>query len=160
MEDQRRHVACTVRKLADGVQVRIKTRPRRTPRAATMDPFSESLFEDNISLRDLAHAQGLSIEEVLDRLLLSLWDALFLSQCIQWTEDNVANLPSDEANELARWFLRGQAVVSKPIFDVIFDMCGALIFVSETGHLPNCRHRSARRGEPEPSPHPHPETSP
>ena len=32
MEDQRRHVASTVRKLADGVQVRVKTRPRYTPR--------------------------------------------------------------------------------------------------------------------------------
>ena len=84
-----------------------------------MDPFSESLFED-MSLQDLAQAQGLNIEEVLDRLLLSLWDALFLSQCIQWTEDNVANLASDEANELGRWFLRGQTVGTKPIFDGIF----------------------------------------
>ena len=96
-----------------------------------MDPFSESLFEADTSLQDLAHAQGLSIEEVLDRLLLSLWDALFLSQSIQWTEDNVANLPSDEANELARWFLRGQAVGAKPIFDGICAMCGALLFGSE-----------------------------
>ena len=64
-----------------------------------MDPFSESLFEVDTSLQDLAHAQGLSIEEVLDRLLLSLWGALFLSQPIQWTEDNVANLPSGEASE-------------------------------------------------------------
>ena len=91
-----------------------------------MDPVSESLFEVDTSLQELAHAQGLSIEEVLDRLLLSLWDALFLSQSIQWTEDNVANLPSDEANELARWFPRGQAVGAKPIFDGICAMCGAL----------------------------------
>ena len=69
-----------------------------------------------MSLQELAHAQGLSIEEVLDRLLLSLLDALFLTQSIQWTENNVANLGSDEANELARWFLRGQAVGTKPIF--------------------------------------------
>ena len=48
-----------------------------------MDPFSEPLFEVDTSLQELAHAQGLSIEEVLDRLLLSLWDALFLSQSIQ-----------------------------------------------------------------------------
>ena len=96
-----------------------------------MDPFSDSLFEVDTSLQELAHTQSLSIEEVLDRLLLSLWDALFLSQSIQWTEDNVANLPSDEANELARWFLRGQAVGAKPIFDGICAMCGALLFGSE-----------------------------
>ena len=132
MDDQRRHVAFTIRKLADGAQVRVKTRPRQTPRAATMDPFSGSLFENNMSLQELAQAQGLSIEEVLDRLLLSLWDALFLSQCIQWTEDNVANLASDEANELGRWFLRGQAVGTKPIFDGMCAMCGALLFGSES----------------------------
>ena len=130
--DQRRHVALSVRKHCEGVHIRVKTRPRDTPRAATMDPFSESLFEVDTSLQELAHTQGLSIEEVLDRLLLSLWDALFLSQSIQWTEDNVANLPSDEANELARWFLRGQAVGAKPIFDGICAMCGALLCGSES----------------------------
>ena len=56
MDDQRRHVAFTIRKMADGVQVRIKTRPRRTPRAATMDLFSAPLFENDMSLQDLSQA--------------------------------------------------------------------------------------------------------
>ena len=69
--DRRRHVALSVRKLCDGVHIRDKSLLRDTARAAYMDAFSESLLED-MSLQDLAHAQGLSIEEVFGRLLLSL----------------------------------------------------------------------------------------
>ena len=61
-----------------------------------------------------------------------------LSQCIQWTEDNVANLASDEANELGRWFLRGQAVGTKPIFDGMCAMCGALLFGAESKSTSVC----------------------
>ena len=38
-----------------------------------MDVFSRSLFAYEKSLEQLAQEQGLSIEETLDRLLLSLW---------------------------------------------------------------------------------------
>ena len=87
---RRRHVASVVRGMSD--RVRVKTRPRGTSRAPSMDVFSRSLFADEKSLEQLAQEQGLSIEETLDRLLLSLWDALFLTQCEGWTADNVANL--------------------------------------------------------------------
>ncbi len=33
----------------------------------------------------------------------------------------------DETPELAKWFMRGQAVGSKPIFDGICTMCGTLL---------------------------------
>ena len=55
-----------------------------------------------------------------------------MSQSVQWTEDGVANLASDEALELARWFLRGQSIGSKPIFDGICAMCGTLLHGSGT----------------------------
>ncbi len=99
-----------------------------------MDVFSRSLFADEKSLEQLAQEQGLSIEETLDRLLLSLWDALFLTQCEGWTADNVANLSSDEALELARWWLKGQSVGSKPLFDGICSMCGTLLHDLSNGH--------------------------
>ena len=57
-----------------------------------------------------------------------LWDALFLDQCTKWTRDGVANLPSDECLELARWFLRGQAGSSKALVDGICAQCGALLY--------------------------------
>eukprot|EP00973_Karenia_brevis_P083351 11560154-Karenia_brevis.AAC.1 len=69
----------------------------------------------------------LSVEDALDRMLLVLWDGLFMAQAQAWTENNVANLPSDETRELARWFLRGQQVGSKPIFDGICAQCGTLL---------------------------------
>ena len=72
-----------------------------------MDVFSRSLFADEKSLEQLAQEQGLSIKETLDRLLLPLWGALILTQCEGWAADNVANLSSDEALELARWWLKG-----------------------------------------------------
>ena len=102
-----------------------------------MDVFSRSLFADEKSLEQLAQEQGLSIEETLDRLLLSLWDALFLTQCEGWTADNVANLSSDEALELARWWLKGQSVGSKPLFDGICSMCGTLLHDLSTGGRPS-----------------------
>ena len=57
-----------------------------------MDVFSRSLFADEKSLEQLAQEQGLSIQETLDRLLFSLWDALFLTQCEGWSADNVVHL--------------------------------------------------------------------
>ena len=61
-------------------------------------------------------------------LLLTLWDALFLVQSEQWSERGVANIAVDETPELAKWFMRGQAVGSKPIFDGICAMCGTLLY--------------------------------
>ena len=55
--------------------------------------------------------------EVQDRVFLVLWDALFLDQCEEWSQQEVANLPADEAPELGKWFLKGLAVGEKPIFD-------------------------------------------
>ena len=65
--------------------------------------------------------------EILDRMLLCLFDALFLKQSERWSKAGVANLKVDETPELARWFLRGHQVGAKPIFDGICAMCGTLL---------------------------------
>ena len=52
-------------------------------------------------------------------MLLCLFDALFLKQSDHWSRVGVANTPADETPELAKWFMKGQHVGSKPIFDGI-----------------------------------------
>ena len=79
----------------------------------------------------------ISKSELLDHMLLMLWDALFLSQSLNWTRLGVANTPSDEALELARWYLRGQTIGSTPIFDGICAQCGCLLHGHQNQHLVN-----------------------
>ena len=50
---------------------------------------------------------ALSKAETLDKMLLVLFDALFLTQSEQWTKKKVANLLADETYELARWWSSG-----------------------------------------------------
>ena len=54
-------------------------------------------------------------------------DALFLDQCIGWSEQKVANLPHVQAPELGKWFMKGQAIGERPIFDGMCAMCGTLL---------------------------------
>ena len=48
--------------------------------------------------------------ELLDRMLLTLWGALFLAKSEEWTKRGVSNMPSDEPYEVAKWFMRFSAV--------------------------------------------------
>ena len=56
-----------------------------------------------------------------------LWDVLCLAEASEWSDRRLDNLPAWETLELARWFLRGQAVGQKPLFDGLCGMCGALL---------------------------------
>ena len=76
----------------------------------------------------LAEKESLSKEKLLDKMLLVLHDALLLQLAEEWTRKKVANVPADEAYELARWWSLGQNVGSKPLFDGICSMCGALLY--------------------------------
>jgi len=57
--------------------------------------------------------------------LLVLHDALLQTQAERWTTEGVANLEHDDTYVLARWFLRGQDVGRKPIFQGMCAYCGA-----------------------------------
>ena len=69
----------------------------------------------------------------LDRMLLCLFDALWLKQCEDWSNRGVANMPSDEPYECAKWFIRGLNVGKKPLFDGTCSQCGTLLYGS-LGH--------------------------
>jgi len=109
------------------VTLQFLTRPRETELAPPMDETAKALFIVTSTLEDLASDRHLSQQELLDNMLLVLFDALFLNQCIKWTGQRVANFQSTECMELARWFLRGHQCCSKALFDGICAQCGALL---------------------------------
>ena len=114
--------------------VRYQLRPLGTAREAPLSKSARTLIESGSSLRELADR---SPEEWLDELLLVLWDALFLAQCTDWSDRGVANLPAWEALELARWWLWGQKVGERPIFDGMCAMCATLLYGESGGALSN-----------------------
>ena len=116
--EERSALAGAVRKLV-GRSIPVHTRPLNTIRSPPVDEYAKLLLRERSrsSLEDVAKEQNLTKQAALDRLLLCLWDALFLDQCETWSQQKVANLPSDRAPDLAKWFMKGQAVGEKPIFD-------------------------------------------
>ena len=69
------------------------SRPFGTKRAPLTDAFCKSLFGEK---RAEEIADSMSAPVFLDRMLLCLFDALWLKQCEQWSTRGVANMPSDE----------------------------------------------------------------
>ena len=116
--EERSALAGAVRKLV-GKSIPVHTRPLNTIRNPPLDDYALLVLRDpkELSLEDIAKGERLTKEEALDKLLLCLWDALFLDQCETWSSQKVANLPQDQAPELAKWFMKGQAVGERPIFD-------------------------------------------
>ena len=102
--------------------LRVLMRPFGTRRAPLVDDF----YKKTLSKKPVAEID-LPKEKILDNMLLCLFDALFLKQSDHWSRTGVANTPADETPELAKWFMKGQQVGSKPIFDGICSMCGTLL---------------------------------
>ena len=97
--------------------LRIWTRAIDSVRPPPIDDFTVAMAKrdnPNLKLKDLFG--GLSKEEVLDRMLLSLADALHLDAAIGWSNGGVDNLPVDETLELARYWQLGKSVGSQPTF--------------------------------------------
>ena len=71
----------------------------------------------------------LDMKDLLDHMLLILWRALFRAKSEEWTHRGVANLGPRRTMELGRWWLKGQAVAKKPLFDGMCAFCGCSGFV-------------------------------
>ena len=78
-----------------GEWVRILKRPLGTCRAPLVDDFGKQLVAKTVG--DMAREQSLGQAEMLDNMLLCLFDALWLAQSEAWTNRGVANMPADEA---------------------------------------------------------------
>ena len=77
------------------------SRPFGTKRAPLVDVFCENLFVSDKTAEQRARGLFLSAPEFLDRMLLCLFDALWLKQSEEWSNRGVANMPSDEPYETA-----------------------------------------------------------
>ena len=124
---QRVKVAELMRSIEVGQALKVKLRPLGTCREPILDTFARDIMSiPHKTIRQLiTHS---TIEDVRDKMLLSLWDALFLSASEEWTNQNVANTNAADALELGWWFQKGQAVSNKPLFEGICAMCGCLLY--------------------------------
>ena len=106
-------------------------RPLGTARPPILDTFGRHIMVryPEITLRQLMAVSECTIEEVRDKILLCLWDALFISASEQWTKDGVANTTAAEALELGNCFGKGQQFSKWPLLDGIYTMCGCLLTV-------------------------------
>ena len=77
------------------------SRPFGTKRAPLVDAFCKNLFVSDKTAEQRARELLLSAPEFLDRMLLCLFDALWLKQAEEWSNRGVANMPSDEPYETA-----------------------------------------------------------
>ena len=84
------------------------SRPFGTKRAPLVDAFCKNLFVSDKTAEQRARELLLSAPEFLDRMLLCLFDALWLKQSEEWSNRGVANMPSDEPYETAdmKWRAR------------------------------------------------------
>jgi hypothetical protein len=89
--------------------IQILKYPMETPREPFVSDFYKEMSQAG-SAEGLAASLQLSKEELLDRMLLVLFDSLWLAQSETWTNRGVANIPQDEAFELARWFMKGRSL--------------------------------------------------
>ncbi len=92
VEEERAEVAKLVRNSSYDA-VRVYMRPLGTRRAPLLDEMGAILMGD-APVADIAAGKQLSIEKLLDHLLLVLWDGLFLAQSDEWTQRGSANCVS------------------------------------------------------------------
>jgi len=124
---QRKNIADLVRAIEVGDPLKVKLRPLGTCREPLLDTFARDIMSiPYTTIRQLINDN--TIEDVRDKMLLVLWDALFLSASEAWTNQNVANTTAADALELGWWFQKGQTVSNKPLFEGICSMCGCLLY--------------------------------
>ena len=123
--------AAQIRNLQPNQFMDVLMRPFGTVRAPPLDDFGKKLRRKRVA--ELVE-KNWKLPEILDRMLLCLYDALLLESSDRWSRAGVANLKVDETPEIARWFNEGIRVGSKPIFDGICSMCAALLYGDVDAH--------------------------
>ena len=119
-----------IRAARPDTQIQVLTRPFGTHLSPPVDPFVKVLADERNSLNVCAHKAKPQLPQndphaILDYMLLVLWDALFLDQCIGWTQQNVTNLTVDRTLELGRYFRLGLEVGEEGIFTGLCAMHSA-----------------------------------
>jgi hypothetical protein len=146
-EARRDYLVEKVRLYEPGIEIQVLTRPFGTSLAPPQDPFIKLLADERKSLKECGRrAKPSPLDEndpqaILDHLLLSLWDALFLDQCVSWTKQNVTNLPVDHTFELARYFNIGFEVSKEGLYTGMCAICANLLYgpADGRGKVSNCK---------------------
>ena len=128
---RRRVRAAAVQQLSrsDSDILRVRRRPRGTPLAMDLDDMGKAMMtEETAQAIADSWTPKLTKEQLLDKMLLVLWDALMLSASERWTALGVANLHHERTHLLAHSFLKGQAIGSRPLHDGICAYCGAFLY--------------------------------
>ena len=117
-------------------RIRVKMRPLGSKLAMDLDDFGQEMAAGTPAAALAAKfcSEAASTQEVLDRMLLVLYDALWLSACERWTARGVANLDHERTFLMAQGFLRGQAVGKRPLHDGMCACCGALLHGVQNDH--------------------------
>ena len=124
-----------IRMLEPGSTVEFYTRPwdndkKGKKRNPIEDGFVKLLFKDAFTINKVASSAPRGPYDVLgcfERMLLTLWDALHLDMAEAWAKKKVANVQANDCPELARCFLRGLDVGSKPLIDGMCSFCACLL---------------------------------
>ena len=144
-EKRRAYLSEHIRKLQPGTEIKVLTRPLYHRKLAPpADYFLKYLANTELSLAACGKrakpqpAEG--TQAVLDHMLLTLWDALFLDDCIRWTKQKVTNLTVGYTLVLTKYFMMGLEVGKEPLFTGLCAMCANLLYGSASGHgISNCK---------------------
>ena len=112
--DQRAMIRTAISKSVGGT-ITIRTRPLTSN--PPIDKFAKAIVDPAVTVRNIAASKRFDAstqEAILDRLLLVLFDALFLDASLTWMARNVLNLHRSETLPLAKYFLRGLSVGDAP----------------------------------------------
>ena len=93
--------------------ITVRTRPLSMN--PPLDSFAKAVCDPIMTVKLIAVSTKWKLpkpEVILDRLLLVLFDALFLDMCQTWTERRVSNLHCSETIPLAKYFIKGLSVPS------------------------------------------------
>ena len=144
-EARRDYLVEQIRRKKPGTQFRVLTRPLYHRKLAPPDDyFLKLLANERMPLKECGRRAkphpADNTQAVLDQLLLTLWDALFLDDCIRWTKQKVTNLTVDRTLTMARYFILGLEVGKEPLFTGICAMCANLLYGSWNGRgISNCK---------------------
>ena len=126
---EQRAMVCNAVANSVGSVVAIKTRP--LSRKPPLDGFAKAILDPTMNVKRISITKTMraeTAESILDKLLLVLWDALFLDACLGWTSRKVSNLHRSETLPLARYFINGLSFGDRPIFDGLCAFCASLLW--------------------------------
>ena len=125
---EQRAMICTAISHSVGGTLTIRTRPLTSN--PPIDAFAKCVVDPAMTVKNISASKKFDAstqEQILDRLLLVCFDALFLDAALTWTARSVSNLHCSETLPIAKYFIRGLSVGDKPLFRGMCAYCARLL---------------------------------